>query len=183
MGRPTRVARSKESEENVERGLCAWCGKPRPKGKRVYCSVACFIEYWDHHDWGWMRTKILGRDKFTCAKCGFQVTSNQQDGFYKVLNDPNGFSKNDRHLWDKGYYYVPLVVDHIKPVALFPKLEYDESNLQVLCKWCNKVKTKHDIQKISRMKRTTIPVCDSNDFEVGLRVFYESLKFEQKQLT
>lgn len=39
---------------------------------------------------------------------------------------------------------VTLVVDHIKPVAKFPDLRLDESNLQVLCNSCNMGKSNNN---------------------------------------
>ena len=40
-----------------------------------------------------------------------------------------------------GKSHVEIHVDHIKPRSKFPELELDFSNLQVLCKSCNKEKS------------------------------------------
>jgi 5-methylcytosine-specific restriction endonuclease McrA len=39
---------------------------------------------------------------------------------------------------------VELHVDHIKPRSKYPHLAYELSNLQVLCRWCNKGKSNVD---------------------------------------
>lgn len=39
---------------------------------------------------------------------------------------------------------VKICVDHIKPRALYPALELEESNLQVLCNDCNMGKGRWD---------------------------------------
>ena len=151
-----RIARTPEEKKRIFSGNCVQCGKPRnSKRRKVYCSAECHDEYWYSHDWSWLRSKILERDNFKCAKCGFQLKPVKY--WFIVENDPNGFSKNDLHDVDgkgtMGYICSPFVVDHIKPVALYPELEFEASNLQVLCKWCNKVKTKNDLGYIAEVKR------------------------------
>jgi len=156
-----RIARTPEEKKRIYSGNCVQCGKPRnSKRRKVYCSAECHDEYWYSHDWSWLRSKILKRDKFKCAKCGFQLKPVEH--WFIVENDPNGFSKNkvveikkyyNGPVVAKGYYSAPLIVDHIKPVALYPELEFEASNLQVLCQWCNKVKTKNDLGYIAEVKR------------------------------
>jgi len=46
-----------------------------------------------------------------------------------------------------------LEVDHIRPVALFPELQWELSNLQTLCIDCHKNKTAMDILEINYQKK------------------------------
>ena len=43
-------------------------------------------------------------------------------------------------------------VDHIKCKALYPELEWDENNFQILCKKCHQIKTNKDLQLIRNEK-------------------------------
>ncbi len=159
MQRVGRLRNTPEEQEREDKGLCTICGKPRPKRRKHCCSDECSRKWWYSHDWSWMRSKILKRDNFKCSQCGFQIKP--QSYYYIVVNDPNSVATSDKEysviqsygLPDvMGYVAVPLVVDHIKPIALGGG-EFDESNLQILCKWCNKVKTKTDIGVIAETRR------------------------------
>lgn len=44
-----------------------------------------------------------------------------------------------------------LILDHITPIAC-GGLEFDKGNLQILCKYCNKIKTKRDHRKIAEVR-------------------------------
>jgi 5-methylcytosine-specific restriction endonuclease McrA len=61
-----------------------------------------------------LRRQVLARDKYVCVLCG--------DHSYK--NRPGG--------------HCYLVVDHIKPYALFPELRLEPTNLRTLCNECHK---------------------------------------------
>lgn len=54
----------------TDKGVCRWCGKPPPKGRRSWCSDACVEEFtvraWPQK----MRQKTLERDRGVCAACG-----------------------------------------------------------------------------------------------------------------
>jgi len=44
-----------------------------------------------------------------------------------------------------------LILDHIKPIALGGE-EFDEDNLQILCKDCDKIKTRQDHKDIAKLR-------------------------------
>jgi 5-methylcytosine-specific restriction endonuclease McrA len=44
-----------------------------------------------------------------------------------------------------------IVMDHIKPIAL-GGAEFDINNLQLLCKVCNKIKTRQDAKDIAKQR-------------------------------
>jgi 5-methylcytosine-specific restriction endonuclease McrA len=127
------------------------CGKPASKRSKVFCSNECKNSWWGSHDWSWVRNEILNRDSYKCAHCGLQL-KRAESHYFEVISDPLGFTKTDHDLGERGYIYLPLIVDHIHPIALGGG-EFDKANLQVLCKWCNKIKTKNDIGNIAQSKR------------------------------
>lgn len=139
-----RSCRSEEEEQRVKNKLCANCGNPRPKRRQAYCSDKCTSEYWRKHDWSSLRWSIFDRDGFACIKCGFKV---KIDGsYYVVVEDPKKHSR----IGEK-YIYEPLVADHIISICLGGK-EFDAKNVQTLCKWCDKEKTKKDMKKFHNIQ-------------------------------
>ena len=45
-----------------------------------------------------------------------------------------------------------LILDHIEPIST-GGAEFDEDNLQLLCKFCNKIKTAKDMKNIALARR------------------------------
>lgn len=146
-----RIGRSKEENSRIEKGLCMVCAKPASKRSKVFCSNTCKNTWWGAHDWSWVRQEILQRDNYKCAHCGFQLKQ-AETGYFVIISDPNGVAKDDSDKTTKGYIYLPFVVDHKKPIALGGG-EFDKNNLQVLCKWCNKIKTANDMADIATNNR------------------------------
>jgi len=52
-----------------------------------------------------------------------------------------------------------LILDHIKPIALGGE-EFDENNLQILCKDCDKIKTRKDQVDITKQRRKEKILCN-----------------------
>lgn len=67
------------------------------------------------NDWRYVRYQALKRSRGVCELCGVAPTPGH-----------------------------PLHVDHIKPRSKYPELEYDISNLQILCDDCNLGKGNRD---------------------------------------
>jgi len=139
-----RAGRSEEEEQRVKNKLCANCGNPRPKRRQAFCSDKCVSEYWLKHDWSSLRWSIFNRDNFTCRKCKFKVKVD--GGYYVVIEDPKKHSR----LGEK-YIYEPLVADHIIPICLGGE-EFVAENVQTLCKWCDKEKTRKDMGKFHNIQ-------------------------------
>jgi 5-methylcytosine-specific restriction endonuclease McrA len=83
---------------------------------------------------GGLVTQTLKRD-------GFYESSEWLDVRYRAMARSN---RSCRLCGCHGYPGNPLQVDHIKPRSLFPELELDLHNLQVLCKSCNTGKSNRD---------------------------------------
>jgi 5-methylcytosine-specific restriction protein A len=52
------------------RNLCRWCNLEVPKGRSTFCSAWCVEEWRLRSDPGYVREKILERDRGICASCG-----------------------------------------------------------------------------------------------------------------
>lgn len=92
--------------------------KPKPKApkvKRLKKKPGNFGEFYESREWLQLRYAVLKQHGAACMVCG----ATRRDGVY-------------------------LHVDHIKPRSKYPELELEQSNLQVLCKPCNKGKSNID---------------------------------------
>lgn len=83
--------------------------------KRRFRPKAKADGFYDSWEWKTLRYKVLKKHGAKCMLCG----RTPADG-------------------------VKICVDHIKPRALYPALEFEESNLQVLCNDCNMGKGRWD---------------------------------------
>ena len=59
--------------EDIERRVCRWCSLPVPKPRRTFCSEFCVDEWKLRTDPGYMRERVLARDKGICAMCGLDT--------------------------------------------------------------------------------------------------------------
>lgn len=72
-------------------------------------------EFYDTPRWLDLRYSVLRRDGGRCVVCG----RGAKDG-------------------------VIIQVDHIKPRSIYPALQWDQNNLQVMCRDCNQGKSNRD---------------------------------------
>jgi len=161
-----------QEREWYRSGRCRNCGKELDSA-RHYCDGNCNAEYWERHSWASIRLQVFRRDDFKCAHCGFQVQEAAGEGYYDSIYlpivDPLHWAKQleiDERLqrrtasnwvWDyklekRVFTKPPFVADHILPIALGGD-EWDLNNLQTLCIFCNKVKTKGDSHEIAKARR------------------------------
>jgi 5-methylcytosine-specific restriction endonuclease McrA len=130
-------------EPKVINGIkyCLNCDKiiVKGSGRSKYCSGECADDFWAKHNWQGLRNRFLKKKDYKCIKCGLQIKEYT-------------FDENDKPIdW--------LIVDHIIAIEL-GGAEFDESNLQVLCRNCNKSKTAMDMKNIAKQrkyKRILIP--------------------------
>lgn len=132
--------------------LCLSCGNVLGSRKRKYCSDKCAAKYFREHYWSQMKDYILKVQDYVCQKCGATPPLNEQ-GYLEWTED---HSNRD---------YFDYVVDHRVPIALGGG-EFDESNLQVLCGPCNKLKTKEDMKKIAKKRHETKLIHLDNAFDI-----------------
>lgn len=112
-------------ETRISEGNCPICGIHHTR-RYICCSKECSDVMRKENIFLWDSTKykVLKRDNWTCAKCGWQSES----------------KKSNNH---------GLVVDHIVPIAIGGE-QWDLNNLQLLCTKCNKEKTKADMGVIAK---------------------------------
>jgi 5-methylcytosine-specific restriction endonuclease McrA len=103
--------------------LCLNCEKPVAKGRSRYCSAECAYKFFVKNSHSLLRDKIANDKDYFCCSCN------------KKIPDRNHF-----------------ILDHILPIAL-GGAEFDESNLQILCFECDKVKTAKDMTLIARKRK------------------------------
>jgi 5-methylcytosine-specific restriction endonuclease McrA len=93
--------------------------------------------------------------------------------------------KDERGYWPS---QPDFVCDHIIALCLDGKDWWEDpemTNFQTLCENCNKVKTRRDMRQLSKVRNPTkyLPVYTKNNFEISLKSFDASLKFNQTTLS
>lgn len=111
--------------------ICLNCSKLLPKRKKKYCSVDCMEEFYTAHDHQRLRAKLVEKCKWKCQKCGTKLV---KEPYQPYRNTPPAY-----------------ILDHITPIAV-GGAEFEESNLQILCGKCNKVKTAWDAKVIAKAR-------------------------------
>jgi len=134
------------------RGICRWCQMEVPKGRRTFCSERCVHEWRLRTDPGYLRSRVLSRDRGICAICGLDTLE-----FYRRFQLVPARKRRalrrqlDLHLKRRSFWDA----DHILPVAEGGG-ECDLSNLRTLCLWCHQ---DHTAQLRQRLKRGKRAVC------------------------
>lgn len=115
----------------IKQGLCPVCAKPKKKWKRTTSYRCCSKECSD---------KFYSSTEYTTVHWS-QVRV-------------KAFERDDHTCQDCGEKKEEseLIADHITPVALGGD-EWDLSNVQTLCKECDKKKTSKDLKEIAKLRR------------------------------
>lgn len=127
---------NEQQQQWKNNGCCPACGLPKTEWKRRTDWTCCSTKCSEEHSkvsvkyWPIIRSKIIKRDKYTCAMCGWKIIDIRPD--YWVHD-------------------AAFVVDHIIPIVMDGS-EWDENNLQTLCINCNKIKTKQDMANIAKFR-------------------------------
>jgi 5-methylcytosine-specific restriction protein A len=131
------------STEEMERGpsgrpICRWCRTETPKGRRTFCSERCVHEWRLRTDPGYLREKVLERDRGVCASCGADTIALRRDmrkldfaARRQFLRRWGLGERSRKSLWD---------ADHVIPVAEGGG-ECDLSNMRTLCLICHRAAT------------------------------------------
>jgi 5-methylcytosine-specific restriction endonuclease McrA len=120
------------------RALCRWCSLEVPKGRQTFCSDWCVHEWKLRTDPGYLRDKIVERDRGVCAQCGLDCNAE----WNRIRRLPSGRRlvafrqwgikpRARKSLWD---------ADHIVPVCEGGG-ECDIDNLRTLCLRCHRAAT------------------------------------------
>jgi 5-methylcytosine-specific restriction endonuclease McrA len=120
------------------RHLCRWCSLEVPKGRLTFCSAWCVEEWRLRSDPGYLREKVLERDRGVCAGCGVDCLHAELH-LKRLRGAPRlkaflewGLRPGSRKsLWD---------ADHIVPVVEGGG-ECDLTNLRTLCLKCHRTAT------------------------------------------
>jgi len=119
------------------RNLCRWCNLEVPKGRSTFCSAYCVEEWRLRTDPGYLREKVLERDKGICSACGTDCIATwahlkRSRGTTRLkLYKEWGVTKSRKSLWD---------ADHIVPVVEGGG-ECDLANIRTLCLKCHRAAT------------------------------------------
>lgn len=123
------------------RNLCRWCSLEVPKGRVTFCSAWCVEEWRLRSDPGYIREKVLERDRGVCASCGIDCLHAERQlkrlrgaARLKVLFDwglQGSRAASRKTLWD---------ADHILPVVEGGG-ECDLENIRTLCLKCHRAAT------------------------------------------
>lgn len=105
-------------------GICAMCGGPLPKGRRVYCSKECSDLYLNLFLWGWASWEAVARAGRKCQLCGVS-----ERGLHTLAFRTRCYNSDYR-----------LEVHHIVPLngeaRMWHRLNHS-SNLLVVCHECH----------------------------------------------
>jgi 5-methylcytosine-specific restriction protein A len=122
------------------RKLCRWCNLEVPLGRLTFCSNWCVEEWRLRTDPGYIREKVLQRDRGVCAQCGVDCLEawthlKRLRGAARLKARiawglPAGAVRR-KSLWD---------ADHIIPVVEGGG-ECDLENIRTLCLKCHRLVT------------------------------------------
>jgi 5-methylcytosine-specific restriction enzyme A len=146
--------------ENLPKGpngrhLCRWCSLEVPQGRVTFCSAWCVEEWRLRSDAGYLREKVLERDRGICASCGIdclhaelQLKRLRGAGRLRALLDWGLGAGSRRSLWD---------ADHIVPVVEGGG-ECDLENIRTLCLKCHRAAT----AELRKRRRSPSPANQAN---------------------
>lgn len=132
------------------RALCRWCNLEVPKNRLTFCSDWCVHEWKLRSDPGYLRTKVLARDKGRCAHCGFDCVAE----WHRIKRMPWHRRQKTLPEWGLKPKQRSSLGDarHILPIAEGGG-ECDLSNLRTLCLRCHRTMTE-DLRKRIVARRT-----------------------------
>ena len=120
------------------RNLCRWCNLEVPSGRRTFCSAWCVEEWRLRSDPGYLRDKVLERDRGICAKCGLDCLETER----RIKRLRGGARLKALLEWGLGGCFRKTLwdADHIVPVVEGGG-ECDLENIRTLCLKCHRAAT------------------------------------------
>lgn len=120
------------------RGLCRWCSLEVPKRRFTFCSDYCVHEWKLRTQPGYLRHKVLERDRGVCVSCRVDTLAAERKLRYSrgasrtaLLAHWGLKARTRKSLWD---------ADHIVPVAEGGG-QCDLENIRTLCLRCHRMAT------------------------------------------
>jgi 5-methylcytosine-specific restriction protein A len=120
------------------RNLCRWCNLEVPQRRTTFCSDWCVEEWRLRTDPGYLRERVLQRDRAICAACGLDCQAAwlhlkrlRGAARLKAFTQWGLTSRSRQSLWD---------ADHIVPVVEGGG-ECDLANIRTLCLKCHRAAT------------------------------------------
>ena len=120
------------------RNLCRWCNLEVPKRRITFCSDWCVEEWRLRTDPGYLRERVLQRDRGICAACAVDCQAAwlhlkrlRGAARLKAFTQWGLTSRSRQSLWD---------ADHIVPVVEGGG-ECDLANIRTLCLKCHRAAT------------------------------------------
>ena len=133
------------------RGICRWCSLEVPPRRYTFCSAFCVHEWKLRTQPGYVREKVLERDRGICSACRVDtLAASRQLRFSRgarrkeLLAHWGLRTRTRKSLWD---------ADHIVPVAEGGG-ECDLDNIRTLCLRCHRAAT---LELRRRMRRRSTP--------------------------
>jgi 5-methylcytosine-specific restriction endonuclease McrA len=134
------------------RRLCRWCNLEVPKGRQTFCSAWCVEEWRLRSDPGYIREKVLERDRGVCAGCGVDCLDAERQ-----LKRLRGAARLKAFIeWGKGSRKSLWDADHIVPVVEGGG-ECDLQNIRTLCLKCHRAAT----AQLRQRRRTAVSTAAS----------------------
>lgn len=121
------------------RPLCRRCGAEVPKGRKTFCSKGCVDEHCIRTDTGYLRRKVLERDRGVCAVCAVDTVRLKQE-FREIARRSWGESMAFAKKWGATGRANWWDADHIVPV-IEGGGECGLDNIRTLCIPCHKKAT------------------------------------------
>ena len=130
-----RAVRSLLPKGSGGRALCRWCSLEVPPRRLTFCSDWCVHEWRLRTDPGYLRQRVLARDRGRCSLChidtleAFRRLKRSRGSSRKLMLDYWGLkSMTRKSLWD---------ADHVLPVCEGGG-ECDLENIRTLCLACHR---------------------------------------------
>lgn len=149
-----RVVREELPKGANGHALCRWCALEVPLRRRTFCSEYCVNEWRLRTDPGYLRERVLARDRGVCALCTTDTLAawiwmkrSRGNGRARALGEWGLARMSRSSLWD---------ADHIVPVVEGGG-ECDLSNIRTLCLKCHRQVTaelRARVVEARRMKRS-----------------------------
>jgi len=148
------------------RNLCRWCNLEVPKGRITFCSAWCVEEWRLRSDPGYIRQKVLERDRGVCSGCGVDCLDAERqlkrlrgaarlkaylDWGLRPGSRALSSAVSRKTLWD---------ADHIVPVVEGGG-ECDLENIRTLCLKCHRAATAELRKRRENPRATSAAASDS----------------------